>query len=170
MVPLATVPCVVFLLPPAQMTSLHEVDFDPASEGEGAENALRPPEPAADAAVVPDAAAEADIDEAVERARVQRGKRAERVTLQYEVPDADQWWLQRDVPLPIDSIVFDQNGELGQARPLDLKVVKQRVQDIRKNPPDEVIVVKCWEQRAGVLLARCKDAHLRVLKGGEMDF
>ena len=86
-----------------------------------------------------------------------RRKQAEakrKTPLHYTTPDAAGCWLAREVEIPIESVVFDMDGSLGQARPLDLDQANKRIGQLKQNEPDDLIATKVWEQRSGVFHKR----------------
>ena len=52
--------------------------------------------------------------------------------------------------MPLELMTFDYAGDLGQARALDVEVAQERVDEILRNLPDEMITLKAWESGAGV--------------------
>ena len=59
--------------------------------------------------------------------------------------------ISKDTSIGIDLVTFDFGATKGQARALDMSLVNTRVEEPKKNPPDEPIVSKLWEEHAGVL-------------------
>ena len=114
-------------------------DFDPPSEAEedravGHADVAAPPDPVVDDEASPD---------------VGLKRRIPKQPLSYDMPDIAQWWMSRDVIIPLELVTFDYRGDLGQARPLNIDLATTRVEAIKKNPLDEILQVKLWEDRAG---------------------
>jgi hypothetical protein len=80
------------------------------------------------------------------------------------MPDVGQYWLQRDQEISLELITFDFSGTEGQARALDTAHGTVRLQELELNPPDEMIVTKLWEKRAGV--CRCPPFMRRLMGHG----
>ena len=63
--------------------------------------------------------------------------------------DLDKWVLQRRQRIPFEKIRFDENAAEGQARPLDMSLVKVRQEDIRNNPPHGAVEPIVWLDSPG---------------------
>ena len=70
--------------------------------------------------------------------------------------------ISKDTSVAIDLVTFDFTGTKGQARPLDMNLVNSRVDDLKKNEPDECVVTKLWEEHAGACALPARTVSLQV--------
>jgi hypothetical protein len=65
----------------------------------------------------------------------------------YSVVDS-RWFLQRGVERELQGLLFDVTGEHGQARRLDLAVVREKEESFRHAPPSDAYCVTLWPSDA----------------------
>jgi hypothetical protein len=67
----------------------------------------------------------------------------------YETPEVGRWRIGSGVLVPLSSVQFDWAGVEGQARPLDPKVVQDRIRSLKTNMPQDLIPCRLWEVASG---------------------
>ena len=131
---------------------VHSVDFDPDDDDslpEGWQVINEDPEPEADERKDVQAAVPEQSQELFPAADPQPERDADKDVIKWELPNFDQWILEKRCKVPFDKIRFDISGREGQARVLDPALAVERQKQLQKNRPVAPIEPFLWQEAAG---------------------
>jgi hypothetical protein len=93
-----------------------------------------------------------DGDDNLDVEEVMRGRGGKPELIDWKTPSIDPYVMEWDKVLPLTELGYDEAGVQGQARELNLALVKKRKKELKANPPIKPVEPVVWQEAIGVPL------------------